>query len=263
MLTLADLGVLRRVEERGKSVTVAITPTYSGCPALAAMRDDLVRRLTAAGYAEVRVEVELSPAWSSDWISAHGRQTLAAAGISPPGAAPAARSGAGRGPVPLTLTAGPRPLRCPRCGSARGAAAVRIRRYRVPGGVPVRGVPGTVQSREGDLIGLSRAGGCRGGPADRRRGGGDVRGPPDPGRGVRVRGRAVADAAPGDRRHRVPADLLDLRAGRVTAPDRGARDSRRAVLILAGARGAAGGADRGAGAVGQPAGRPDGARDGT
>jgi ring-1,2-phenylacetyl-CoA epoxidase subunit PaaD len=121
MLTLADLGVLRRVEEhcvqeRGQSVTVAITPTYSGCPALAAMRDDLVRRLTAAGYAEVRVEVELSPAWSSDWISAHGRQALAAAGMSPPGPAPA-RSGAGRGPVPLTLTAGPRQLRCPRCGS--------------------------------------------------------------------------------------------------------------------------------------------------
>jgi ring-1,2-phenylacetyl-CoA epoxidase subunit PaaD len=123
VLTLADLGVLRRVEEhcaegQRKSVTVAITPTYSGCPALGAMRDDLVRRLTAAGYDEVRVEVELSPAWSSDWISAHGRQALAAAGISPPGPAQA-RSGAGRGPVPLTLTAGPRPLRCPRCGSAR------------------------------------------------------------------------------------------------------------------------------------------------
>jgi ring-1,2-phenylacetyl-CoA epoxidase subunit PaaD len=128
VLTLADLGVLRRVEEHCveehcveehcKSVTVAITPTYSGCPALATMRDDLVRRLTAAGYAEVRVEVELSPAWSSDWISARGRQALAAAGISPPGPA-TARSGAGRGPVPLTLTPSPRRLRCPRCGSTR------------------------------------------------------------------------------------------------------------------------------------------------
>ncbi len=123
VLTLADLGVLRRVEERGTSVTVAITPTYSGCPALAAMRDDLVRRLTAAGYAEVRVEVELSPAWSSDWISARGRQALAAAGISPPGPAPAAPGQpAGRGPVPLTLTPRPRRLSCPHCGSA----AVRL-----------------------------------------------------------------------------------------------------------------------------------------
>jgi ring-1,2-phenylacetyl-CoA epoxidase subunit PaaD len=117
VLTLADLGVLRRVEEycvgeQGKSATVVITPTYSGCPALSAMRDDLVRRFTAAGYTEVRIEVELSPAWSSDWISARGRRALAAAGISPPGPA-----GTRPGPVPLTLTPSPRLLRCPRCGS--------------------------------------------------------------------------------------------------------------------------------------------------
>ena len=124
VLTLADLGVLRRVEEycvdeRGKSVTVVITPTYSGCPALSAMRDDLVRRLTAAGYTEVLVEVELSPAWSSDWISARGRRALAAAGISPPGPAPSPPGqAAGRGPVPLTLTPSPRLLHCPHCGSA-------------------------------------------------------------------------------------------------------------------------------------------------
>ncbi|MEV5413102.1 1,2-phenylacetyl-CoA epoxidase subunit PaaD [Thermopolyspora sp. NPDC052614] len=113
MLTLDDLGVLRRVEEHGSAVTVVITPTYSGCPAMAAMRDDLVRRLTAAGYADVRVEVELSPAWSSDWISERGRAALAAAGISPPGPAPR-RSG----PVALTLSPTRRSLRCPRCGSA-------------------------------------------------------------------------------------------------------------------------------------------------
>jgi ring-1,2-phenylacetyl-CoA epoxidase subunit PaaD len=115
MLTIADLGVLRRVdEEADRSLTVVITPTYSGCPALTAIRDDLVRRLTEAGYAEVLVKVELSPAWSSDWISARGRQALAAAGISPPGPA---RHRVHPGPVPLTLTPAPRPLRCPRCGS--------------------------------------------------------------------------------------------------------------------------------------------------
>ena len=114
VLTLADLGVLRRVEENAGSVTVVITPTYSGCPALAAIRDDLVRVLTRAGYADVRVRVELSPAWSSDWISQRGRQALAAAGISPPGPAPSRH----RGPVPLTLLPVRRELRCPRCGSA-------------------------------------------------------------------------------------------------------------------------------------------------
>lgn len=113
VLTLADLGVLRRVEEKPGSVTVVITPTYSGCPALAAIRDDLVRVLSRAGYADVRVRVELSPAWSSDWISQRGRQALAAAGISPPGPAPSRQ-----GPVPLTLLPARRDLRCPRCGSA-------------------------------------------------------------------------------------------------------------------------------------------------
>jgi ring-1,2-phenylacetyl-CoA epoxidase subunit PaaD len=118
VLTLADLGVLRRVEEHcvdegETSVTVVITPTYSGCPALAAIRDDLVRVLSRAGYADVRVRVELSPAWSSDWISQRGRQALAAAGISPPGPAPSRQ-----GPVPLTLLPARRELRCPRCGSA-------------------------------------------------------------------------------------------------------------------------------------------------
>jgi ring-1,2-phenylacetyl-CoA epoxidase subunit PaaD len=118
MLTLADLGVLRRVEEHRPpgpdgSVTVVITPTYSGCPALATMRDDLVRTLTTAGYPAVRVEVELSPAWSSDAISDRGRRALAGAGISPPGPAAAAP-----GPIPLTLIPQPRPVSCPRCGSA-------------------------------------------------------------------------------------------------------------------------------------------------
>jgi ring-1,2-phenylacetyl-CoA epoxidase subunit PaaD len=127
-LTLEDLGVLRQVEEHcaedhggtghaGRcrtSVTVVITPTYSGCPALAAMRDDLVRALTRAGYAGVRVAVELRPAWSSDWISERGRLALAAAGISAPGPVPP-RDG---GPVPLTLLPARRELRCPRCGSA-------------------------------------------------------------------------------------------------------------------------------------------------
>jgi ring-1,2-phenylacetyl-CoA epoxidase subunit PaaD len=113
MLTLEDLGVLRRIEERGSSVTITITPTYSGCPALATMRDDLVRRLTEAGYADVTVEIALTPAWSSDWISERGRSALAAAGISPPGQAPTRSRRA-----PLTLSPTRRKLRCPRCESA-------------------------------------------------------------------------------------------------------------------------------------------------
>jgi ring-1,2-phenylacetyl-CoA epoxidase subunit PaaD len=114
MLTLADLGVLRDVDVAGDgSVVVSITPTYSGCPAMATMRDDLVRRLTEEGFHDVSVRVTLHPAWTSDWISERGRQALTRHGISPPGPS-ATRSG----PVPLTLSRPRRDVQCPRCGSA-------------------------------------------------------------------------------------------------------------------------------------------------
>jgi len=113
MLTLEDLGVLRGVREESGEVVVTITPTYSGCPALATMRDDLVRRLSDAGYV-ARVEVSLSPAWTSDQITERGRQALRRHGISPPGPAPG-----GSGPVPLTLLPTARAVACPQCGSSR------------------------------------------------------------------------------------------------------------------------------------------------
>ena len=112
MLTLEDLGVLRSVEvdEEGK-VVVTITPTYSGCPAMATMRDDLVRRLEAAGFrAEVRVS--LSPAWSSDWITPRGRRALVEHGISAPLSARRQE-----GPVGISLLPTRRAIVCPRCGS--------------------------------------------------------------------------------------------------------------------------------------------------
>ncbi len=112
MLTLADLGVLRDVEQTGERVTVTITPTYSGCPAMATMRDDLVHALHDHGYPDVRVVVSLHPAWSSDWITERGRAALREHGISAPGAAPHHT-----GPVPLTLVPIPRRLTCPRCGA--------------------------------------------------------------------------------------------------------------------------------------------------
>ncbi len=117
MLTLADLGVLRDVALDGSTVVVTITPTYSGCPAMTAMRDDLVRTLRDEGFADVRVDVTLSPAWSTDWITVRGRRALAEHGLSVPGPAPRHQ-----GPVALTLTPTRRDLRCPRCGSG----AVRL-----------------------------------------------------------------------------------------------------------------------------------------
>jgi ring-1,2-phenylacetyl-CoA epoxidase subunit PaaD len=112
MLTLEDLGVLRSVSvEDNGTVVVTITPTYSGCPAMATMRDDLVHRLADHGLRAV-VRVSLTPAWSSDWITSRGRQLLAQHGISAPLAVPP-RSG----PVPISLRPLQRDLTCPRCGS--------------------------------------------------------------------------------------------------------------------------------------------------
>lgn len=128
MLTLADLGVLAGVEVDGGSGTVTawLTPTYSGCPAVAEMATDVDRRLRAAGYPDVRVRLRLDPPWSTDLITAEGRRKLAEAGIAPP--RPTAAVAAAAGPVALTLgptrsgaptTAGPGtvpPVPCPQCG---------------------------------------------------------------------------------------------------------------------------------------------------
>lgn len=108
VLTIADLGVLRAVEVDGDRVRVDITPTYSGCPAMGVIRDDVVLALTAAGVAEVDVRLVLSPAWTTDWMSDAGRQKLTAYGIAPPNG----RAAVSAGPIRLAIS-----VRCPRCGS--------------------------------------------------------------------------------------------------------------------------------------------------
>ena len=124
MLTVADLGILRDVRADGDRVIVSLTPTYSGCPALAEIRRDLTLRLEAAGL-DAEVRTVLSPAWSSDWITAAGRRKLAAAGIAPPLPARSAQARVRGGPVPLALTPVRRDVACPLCGApgAEQAAA--------------------------------------------------------------------------------------------------------------------------------------------
>ncbi|WP_030683921.1 1,2-phenylacetyl-CoA epoxidase subunit PaaD [Streptomyces sp. NRRL B-1347] len=107
VLTLAELGVVRTVHVSGPGrVEVELTPTYTGCPAIEAMSADIEQILHEHGVAEVQVRTVLSPAWSTDDISAEGRRKLAEFGIAPP------RPHAADGPVPLTLA-----VRCPHCGS--------------------------------------------------------------------------------------------------------------------------------------------------
>jgi ring-1,2-phenylacetyl-CoA epoxidase subunit PaaD len=105
VLTIEELGVLRGVEVDGAGrVTVTITPTYAGCPAMDVIRADIRAALAAAGHFDVEVVTRLAPAWSTDQISDSGRRKLAAAGIAPPARV--------AGPVRVALS-----VSCPRCGS--------------------------------------------------------------------------------------------------------------------------------------------------
>jgi ring-1,2-phenylacetyl-CoA epoxidase subunit PaaD len=107
VLTLADLGIVRGLEtvEDGHLV-VHITPTYSGCPAIDPIRREVERVAGELGPPGTEVRMELSPPWSTDWISAEGRRKLHAYGIAAP--APPAEGGCAL----LSM-----PVRCPRCGS--------------------------------------------------------------------------------------------------------------------------------------------------
>ena len=85
VLTLDDLGVVRRVYRRGRTVVVSLTPTYTGCPATAAIQLAVEIALAEAGFADARVETVLSPAWTTDDITPEGRAKLKTYGIAPPG----------------------------------------------------------------------------------------------------------------------------------------------------------------------------------
>jgi ring-1,2-phenylacetyl-CoA epoxidase subunit PaaD len=115
VLTIEDLGILRNVkmvDDGGlvPAVQVTITPTYSGCPAMDAIRDDLKAAFTKAGYPSVHVDMVLAPAWTTDWMTEAGKAKLQEYGIAPP----SGRSDAARhaGPVRLSMA-----VKCPQCSS--------------------------------------------------------------------------------------------------------------------------------------------------
>jgi ring-1,2-phenylacetyl-CoA epoxidase subunit PaaD len=116
VVTIGDLGIVRDVDIDAQGcVHVVVTPTYSGCPATAVIRDDVVGALHEAGFDRVEVRTALAPAWTTDWITDAGRRKLAEHGIVPPSGVSAvvpASGGSAQRRVDLDLA-----MRCPRCGS--------------------------------------------------------------------------------------------------------------------------------------------------
>ncbi|HSM55621.1 MAG TPA: 1,2-phenylacetyl-CoA epoxidase subunit PaaD [Candidatus Sulfomarinibacteraceae bacterium] len=84
VVSVVEMGIVRDVDIRNGAVTVTMTPTFSGCPALNVMEQDIAARVRAMGVDEVTVETTLHPPWTSDWISEEGRQKLKSFGLSPP-----------------------------------------------------------------------------------------------------------------------------------------------------------------------------------
>lgn len=122
VLTIEDLGILRDVQiekndDGGTApagtlprVRVTITPTYSGCPAMDAIRDDVLTAFAREGYADVTVDLVLAPAWTTDWMTEAGKAKLQEYGIAPPtGRSDAARHA---GPIRLQMA-----VKCPQCSS--------------------------------------------------------------------------------------------------------------------------------------------------
>ena len=90
VISLRDLGILREVRAGADGFEVVITPTYSGCPAMGQIEDDLRSTLENAGIS-ARVVTRLAPAWTTDWMTDAGKEKLRAYGIAPPHATPAAQ----------------------------------------------------------------------------------------------------------------------------------------------------------------------------
>lgn len=123
VLTIEDLGILRdaRIEVvdgpdgEVETAVVTITPTYSGCPAMDTMADDVTAALAGAGYPGARVEFVLSPAWTTDWMSQAGRDKLTEYGITPP------TGNAAAGKVHLQMA-----VKCPQCNSLKTRELARF-----------------------------------------------------------------------------------------------------------------------------------------
>jgi len=108
VITIAELGVIRDAVIEGENVEIKITPTYSGCPAMKRMEDDIVEVLKAEGIENIKVTMVYSPAWTTDWIPEEAKEKLRVYGIAPPQESTQDKS---------WLTGKSKNIKCPRCKS--------------------------------------------------------------------------------------------------------------------------------------------------
>jgi len=112
VLSVVELGIVRDVEFDGAAPVVVVTPTYSGCPAMQMIEDDILAALRAHGYAGARVRTTFSPPWTTDWMSDEAKEKLRGYGIAPP-----RRTAPGGELVPLLRRRPAASVPCPYCGS--------------------------------------------------------------------------------------------------------------------------------------------------
>ncbi|AUL21215.1 1,2-phenylacetyl-CoA epoxidase subunit PaaD [Bordetella holmesii] len=111
VLSVVDLGVVRAVDWEGQTCVVTITPTYSGCPAMREITEDIVRVLATHGLDQVGVDTRLAPAWTTDWMTERGRAALKGYGIAAPAERAVDISSISRRQAMPTIP-------CPHCGSS-------------------------------------------------------------------------------------------------------------------------------------------------
>jgi ring-1,2-phenylacetyl-CoA epoxidase subunit PaaD len=109
VITISELGVIRDVSVNGDSVEVKITPTYSGCPALQRMENDIREILAQSGVQNLKITTVYSPPWTTDWLTEEAKEKLRKYGIAPPEKTTEDKS---------WLTGKSKIVKCPRCGSA-------------------------------------------------------------------------------------------------------------------------------------------------
>ncbi|MCW3077582.1 MAG: phenylacetate-CoA oxygenase, PaaJ subunit [Bacteroidetes bacterium] len=109
VISIVELGVVREVSIAGDtSIEVKLTPTYSGCPAMKQMEDDVRKKLKEDGFEEIKLSIVYNPPWTTDWLSAEAKLKLQKYGIAPPEESTTDKS---------FLTGKHKSITCPRCKS--------------------------------------------------------------------------------------------------------------------------------------------------